>query len=496
MAVRAPGLTFNTKFAFGVGQLAEGLKNASLATFVLFYYNQVLGLSGTWAGAALTIALVFDAVTDPLAGSLSDNWRSRFGRRHPFMYASALPLGLAFALLFLPPRGLGEFGLFLWLTVTVVLTRAAMTLYHVPHIALGAELSEDYHERTQIVSFRYFFGFFGFLLTYGLGFGVFFADRPPDYPNGQFNEAAYGPFALVLSVLMVLTILWSAWGTHHRIPFLPPVQVDSVRLSAVGLLKRMLVEMGGALRNPSFVWLFAGVLMIFVMVGVDGALNLYLFQFFWELSSGSKFTVLLVYPIGIMLGTLLTPWLHRRFEKRFGIILGTSVWALGQIVPIVLRFLGWFPENNTPELVTVLASVKFVQGLAAAQSLVSFNSMVADIADQHELTTGKRQEGIFFAAASFANKVTSGAGFLLAGVGLDVIEWPRGAEIQTAADVPVQTLASLGLLYGPIIAGFGVLSVLFMRQCRLTRADHDAVVVALAERRQRANGAEHDSGRS
>ena len=161
-------LTFNTKFAYGIGQLAEGLKNSALSTFVLFYYNQVLGLSGTLAGTAILIALLFDAVSDPLAGSLSDNWRSRWGRRHPFMYASALPLGIAFFFLFSPPEGLSEFSLFLWLTVTVVLTRGAMTLYHVPHIALGAELSEDYDERTQIVSYRYFLGFAGYLVAYYL----------------------------------------------------------------------------------------------------------------------------------------------------------------------------------------------------------------------------------------------------------------------------------------------------------------------------------------
>ena len=77
-----PTLTFNTKFAYGIGQLAEGLKNSALGTFVLFYYNQVLGLPGTLAGLALAIALVFDAFTDPLAGSISDNWQGKNGRRH------------------------------------------------------------------------------------------------------------------------------------------------------------------------------------------------------------------------------------------------------------------------------------------------------------------------------------------------------------------------------------------------------------------------------
>ncbi len=479
----APPLTFPTKLSYGVGQVAEGLKNASLGTFVLFYYNQVLGLSGTWAGLALAIALIFDAFTDPLAGSVSDNWHSRQGRRHPFMYASALPLGIAFYLLFAPPIGLSEFSLFLWLTVTIVLTRAAMTLYHVPHIALGAELSEDYVERTQVVSYRYFFGFVGYLLAYGVGFGWFFADTP-EFPRGQFNVAGYAPFALLLSLGMFITIVWSGWGTRNRIPFLPPVPPQQEKLAAARIVMRMFSEIKGALANRFFLWLFSGALLIFMMVGVDGALNLYMFEYFWALDSDEKLVLMLLYPVGIMVGTMMTPALHRNFNKRTGVIIGIVGWSLCQIVPILLRFVGWFPENDADLLAVTLTGIKFIQGLASAQSLVSFSSMVADIADQHELTSGKRQEGIFFAASSFATKTTSGIGSFIAGVGLDVINWPRGEHIRSAADIPPETLANLAMLYGPIVAGFAVFSVLFTVQCKMNRADHESIVEQLAKQRQ------------
>ncbi len=480
-------LTVNTKLAYGIGQMAEGLKNSALGTFVLFYYNQVLGLPGSLAGLALAIALIFDAFTDPLAGSVSDNWRSKMGRRHPFMYASAIPVAIAFYFLFAPPSGLETWGLFAWLTVTIILTRGAMTLYHVPHIALGAELSEDYDERTQIVSFRYFFSFVGYFVAYGLGFAVFFRDTV-EFPNGQFNVDAYAPFALVLAVLMAITIFWSGWGTHHRIPFLPPVTTADGKLTMLQVVKRMLEEIVGALRNRSFMWLFLGALLIFMMVGVDGALNLYLFEFFWELDSTEKLILLLLYPVGIMFGTVLTPVIHRYVNKRYGILFGVTWWSLCQIVPILLRFVGWFPENGTEALITTLTIIKFTQGIAAAQSLVSFNSMIADIADEHELTTGKRQEGIFFAAASFSTKSTAGLGSFVAGISLDIINWPRGAHIQNAADIPVETLAALGLLYGPIVAGFAVFSVLFSAQCKMTRGDHQRIVRELERRRSSESG--------
>ena len=481
----APALNFSTKFSYGIGQLAEGVKNACLGTFVLFYYNQVLGLSGTLAGLAVAIALVFDAVSDPLAGSVSDNWHSRLGRRHPFMYASAIPLAISFALLFMPPSGFGETGLFIWLTATILLTRASMTLYHVPHIALGAELSQDYDERTQVVSFRYFFSFVGWLLAFYAGFGWFFADTA-EYPRGQFNTSAYAPFAVLMSVIMAITIFWSAWGTRSRIPYLPPVPPPTETLKPMQYLTRMMRETIEALHSRSFLYLFGGVLLIFVMVGIDSALNLYMIEYFWELNSQQKTVLMLLFPVGIMIGSLLTPVLHRMTDKRTGILIGVTWWAMCQFVPVLLRFLGWFPENHTEWLPITLCIIKFSQGLAAAQSLVSFNSMIADIADQHELTTGKRQEGIFFAAGSFASKATSGVGAFFGGLSLDLIDWPRGDHIQYASDVPVETLASLGMVYGPIVSGFAVLSILLTLQCKMTRAGHDAVVAELDARRRAA----------
>ena len=140
--------------------MAEGVKTCSFSAFLLFYYNQVLGLSGDLAGAAIALALIFDAVTDPIAGSVSDRWRGPRGRRHPFMYASAAPLGVSFFLLFAPwvrVDEVGQSGLFAWMLLATILTRASMTLYHVPHMALGAELSEDYDERTLLVAIRHFF---------------------------------------------------------------------------------------------------------------------------------------------------------------------------------------------------------------------------------------------------------------------------------------------------------------------------------------------------
>ena len=210
-------IPLDVRLAFGLGQMAEGIKGFSFSLFALFYYNSVLGLSASLAGAAMGIALLFDAVTDPLTGSVSDRWRSKWGRRHPFMGVSALPLGLSFWGLFSPPEGLTQFELFAWLTIFAVATRTAITICHVPHTALRAELTSNFGERTRLVATRQVFGYLGVLVMVLAGFGYFFADDR----GGRANAEGYSPFGLAMGVLMIVTILVSAWGTRSQIPHLP-----------------------------------------------------------------------------------------------------------------------------------------------------------------------------------------------------------------------------------------------------------------------------------
>ena len=162
---------------------------------------------------------------------------------------------------------------------------------------------------------------------------------------------------------------------------------------------------------------------------------------------------------------------------------GTAWWASLQLLPVTLRLLGFFPDNDSFWLMQILVGVAFVQGIGVSQGVVSFGSMVADIVDDHELKTGRRQEGIFFASVSFAGKATSGFGGLIAGIGLDLINWPTGAEIRTAADVAPETLTNLGLLFGPGVAVFGFTAVWLYTRYQLNREQHAEILRQLRVRR-------------
>lgn len=477
----SPPLPWSVKLLYGVGQVSEGLKTGAFGVFLMFYYSQVMGLPATMTGVAVAIALVFDAVTDPLAGSLSDRFRSRFGRRHPFMYASAIPLGVGFFLLFAPPENLSEWQLFCWLVGFAIFTRASMTLFNVPHLSLGAELTRDYAERTAVVGVRYFFNTFGALLAVVAGFGVYFA-ATSDFPQGQFNKEQYPNYAMALSLLMVVAVLLSTFGTQKQALTLSQPAPDW--RPAHGVIGQLWRELQEALANYSFRWVFMGVLLVFLMVGVDVSLNLYMNTFFWEFEGRQNLAYFMAAPLGVMLGTLFTGLVTRRFGKLNAVLWGVGGWIACQCLPIVLRVAELLPANGEETLVAGLVGLKFIQGLFVAQCLVSFGSMIADIVDEHELVTHRRQEGIFFAAVSFSSKCTTGLGNLFAGIALDVIAWPEGQGIRTAADVNPETIIHLGILFGPALAIVGVASLWCYSHYQIDRARHDEICAELARRRE------------
>lgn len=476
MSSAVPPLRAGTRIAFGIGQIGEGIQAAVFLMFLLFYYNQVLGVPGTLCGIALAISLVFDAVTDPLIGNVSDAWRSKLGRRHPFMYAAAVPLGIGFFLLFNPPVT-GDLPLAGWLLGMTVLCRGAMTLYHVPHSALGAELSQDYQERTVLVAMRHFFGAIAFILVYFLGFFVYFV-ATDEYPKGQLNPAAYGPFSAWLAVAMAVSVWYSAYGTRKRVPYLPQASPNQ-QFS----LRGMLADTWLAMQNPSFRWVIVGFAVIIIAFGAAGALNMYMLTFFWAFDGMGIVVVLVAGPIGSMIGYLTARQFYTALDKKHGVIAGTGIWLATQFSGVPLLLAGWLPPPGSTGLLVAVTLISALGAYGIAQLLVGLGTMLADIADEHELGTERRQEGIFFGAFSFTNKSSAAVGSLIGGTVLDLIGWPTGAAVRSAADVPWDTLVTMGVIWGPVSVTLALPGLWLLNRYRLTRSRHAEILHELEGRR-------------
>jgi Na+/melibiose symporter-like transporter len=218
-------LSIRTKAAYGFGSVAYGVNNGGFDYFLLLFYSQVIGLDSRLVGAAIIVALIIDAISDPIVGYWSDNLHSRWGRRHPFMLAAALPVALSYFLLWNPPDGLSQSGIFWYLLALAVVIRTSMTFYETPSAALVSELSEDYVERSSLISYRSYFGWTGGnAVTVFMFFFLFPVMATEAISDGRFNRASYEIMGVLASVLMLTAILVSVLGTRSRIPYLkqPP----------------------------------------------------------------------------------------------------------------------------------------------------------------------------------------------------------------------------------------------------------------------------------
>ena len=310
IASAPPRIGLPTKLFYGLGSVAFGVKDAGFQTFLLLFYNQLVGLPSQWVSGAIALALIVDACVDPIVGQVSDHWRSRWGRRHPFMYAAALPVAVSYLLLWNPPHA-SHAVLFVYILVTAVIVRTFITFYEIPSSALVAELTNSYDQRTNMPE---------------LPLRVRLAGRPGHDPDGLFwsscaprrsilranlaQSAGYSQYGMMSAAVMLLAIVVSAAGTHRFIPFLRKPEGEKQPLGQLGR------EMLSTLSHRSFLMMLGVGLFAAMGQGLNFALALYLGTFFWELSS-AQISILVVQGfVGAMAAAVLAPYISRKIGKK------------------------------------------------------------------------------------------------------------------------------------------------------------------------------------
>lgn len=478
-------LTLPTMFAFGIGQVAEGVKNQAFNVFLLFYYQQVIGISGTLAGLALGIAMIFDAVTDPLAGVVSDRLRSRWGRRHPFMFIAAFPLVVSFIALFSPPDDLGTTGSFVWLTVFAVSVRASLTFFYVPHLALGAEIAQDYTQRSTVFAMSTVFSITAMALVSIIGYRYFFPTTEL-YSPGTLNPDRYLPFAEFFAAIMFLAIMACCFGTRKEIPHMR-LSRPTTDLSFANSLQ----DFKAVFSNRSYRLIFFGMLMSVFATAVEAVMSPFMGVHFWGLTTEQLGLISFGTLFGLWIGLPLAPWITQRLDKRLALVFPAIFIVINANAALGLRLMDvdWFPDNDSPWIFWIYFLRYFLQGIFLPVLLASFNSMFADISDEVELETGVRREGVIFASRSFANKVTNALGAVLGGVVLDLIAFPSGA---VAGSVSADTIWWLGFTEGPATSLVALTGVLFYLRYDIDRKRHAEIRAGIAARERAQTGAAAD----
>jgi Na+/melibiose symporter-like transporter len=441
-----------TRLAYSLGNACETILGRAFELFVLFFYTQVCGLSGTVAGVAILLAMIADAITDPLVGAYSDSLKTRFGRRHAPMFASALPTALFFIALFAPPGGLEGWALGGWLAFTGIGLRVSLTFFHIPWSTQIAELSPDPRERVTLAVLRNIFSAVANFAVVAVAFDVFFV-ATPEYPRGQENPAAYLPFASAIGATLALVILLSAAGTWRRLQAVErsqPPPTTRFTLSALWPAWRDLV-----LGFRNFRCLFLGSLFLLTAFSLNNSMGLYLGSYFWELTGEQikqwQFAVILGAAVTLVVGKPIIDRLPLPPLFSGGIGFGVLLFAL----PILLRLAGVLPTGSDL-VMPVLLVANGLAGLALGIVMIVSAVISAETADEYQRRTAVKATAVLFGFVFLAMKTASGLGKLLAGIIIDAIQLPSAEQ---AALITPGQLASLGWWCAGTLLVLGALGV-------------------------------------
>lgn len=465
MAFRRRRLALRTRTGYGVVELGMSAAEVMLIFYLLEFYTKVVGLRAELAGFALALAVLWDAIADPIMGGISDRTQSRFGKRRPYILLGSVLLAGGIMAIFAPTHLESQAGKFFFLLATYMFTNTSMTIVAIPHAALAGELSFDRNERTELFGWRLFFRTLGFMLAVLL----------PGLLVSYF-EARLGVSRTLASRWVAIGVLVTGLITFISVrridkPAPPLKRKRGERDSSI------MVEIRGFVRglwsvasNRVFLPLLLAYVAAYIGRTLNSSIALYYYDVRLQLTERQihinvlgLFTLVICFSIGVWV------FLSQRFGKKMPAFWGA--FGLGLSTVII------YPIMPPGQVIYPMVLGSVLGGFLVG-SVIIFESLVADIVDYDELKTGVQREGLYFGCWMMVTKFARAAA--LAGTGL-MLRWiglQEGAEVQTP-----ETATGLAIMYGPVVGGCFMLAALFFLFMPLTDEKHERVQRLLRQRR-------------
>jgi GPH family glycoside/pentoside/hexuronide:cation symporter len=427
--------------AWGLGTFATTTMLNGVSVVLLYFLVTFVKVEPVIAGAMLFGSKLLDVFTDPPMGILSDRTRSRWGRRRPYLLGASLFCGLSFAMLFSVPESAGNSGVYLYVSLALVLYALSYTVFQVPYMAMPAEMTSDYHERTRVMSWRVVF------MTLGNMAGS--AGAPGLVKLLGEDRAAYADMGLIIGALIFVAMLICAVGTRGA-KFTTADEITVPFADQIGWLwrnKPLLVLMG---------------IKIAIYTGISSFVAVMLFFIYSVLKKGPE--VLVVYSLVQTASTIaFTPacaWLSRQIGKKPAYVLCLLGFAAG-----LMTWLLATPDES----MWVLAIRALFIGAFAAGSFLYGNSMLIDTFAYDYQISGMRREGVLSAAFSFVEKASLALGPLLIGALLSGMGFDKDLD-PTEDQTPSAVRAMyIGFIWIP--AGCQLVAAMLLRFYRLKKSD-------------------------
>ena len=414
-------LSWSTIFAYGAPGLGAGYMYLLIGLYVMKFSTDVLLIAPAVMSTIFGVSRIWDAISDPLAGYFSDRTRAAIGRRRSWLLASIFPVAAAFVMVFSPPVTLSGLGLTLWMGVAIVGFYSAMTVFVVPHMSLGAELTPDYHERSRLFGLRHAFFTAGSIIAL-VSMSLFINAEQEGPAVVRATALNLSGLAAVLTAALILFAVIrlrenpdfqgrvshspfraykDVWDNHHARLLIVVTFIEHVGSAVIGLLTLYVAQY--VVGRPEL----APLIILSYMVP-------------------STFSV----PI----------WLP--LSRRFGKI---KLWIFSQLLTGV-SFGGMFVMPFLDAEVARLAVIfvlAFTAGLAAGCGGTVGPSVQGDVIDYDEYRTGERKEGSYFAAWNFVHKSATGVMALITGYVLQFSGYVPNVEQTMTVKIALMTLYSI-----------------------------------------------------
>ncbi|WP_199246556.1 MFS transporter [[Phormidium] sp. ETS-05] len=461
--IMVPPLNFATKLAFGAGDLGTAITANLSVFFLLFFFTNVAGLPAGLAGSVLMIGKIWDAFNDPIIGWLSDNTRSRWGRRYPWVIFGAVPFGIIFFLYWIvPPFSQGL--LFGYYAIIALLFNTAYTCVNLPYSALTPELTQDYNERTSLNSFRFAFSIGGSIGSLILAQIIFAKISDP--------AQQYLVLGSICAIISILPFYWCFFGTRKRIAImerLHPVTSTKNHGENLSFFQQFRI----VLSNRPFLFVIGIYLCSWLSLQITASIIPYFAVNYMGLPENSYPQVAIAVQGTALPALFLWSAVSKRVGKKAVYFMGMSLWIIAQAGLFLLQ----------PDQVPLMYILAIMAGFGVATAYLVPWSMVPDTIDLDELNTGQRREGIFYAFMVLLQKIGLAVGLFLVGVALELAGFIQRVPGAALPQQPESALLAIRIAIGPLPTGFLIVGLILAYFYPITREYHAQILLKLRERR-------------
>ena len=415
----AAKLSLKEKIGYGVGDTASHFVWDMVGFWILIFYTDTFGISAAAAGTIMLIARFWDMISDPIMGVIADRTNTRWGKFRPYILWMALPYSILAIMTFTTPD-LGSTGKIIYAGTTYLLLMTVFTAINLPYSSLGAVMTADSSERTELNSYRFVFAFIGQLIVSGtaLTLARYF---------GKGNDASGYQITIILfSIISFALFMVTFYTTKERVTP-PKEQKESLKEDFRNLLKN----------RPWLILFFVGIIS-FIMFALQNLSIAYYFKYY----IGNEENVQLFNVVGTIALIVTIPF-SKSLAKRFG---NRNVFLASSLISGLLFMLLFIPGEK--DLVTIY-TLNILAKMAYAPAVPLLWTMLADSADYSEWKTGRRSTGLVFSAATFAQKAGWGIGGALAGWLLALFNFTPNVEQSETAITGIKLMISVvpGILY-------------------------------------------------